>query len=78
MLSARCSVGGRIIGEVAPFGIKVTLVEPGGYSTDWGGSSAQWATLLPAYDALREEVTQRQAANVAKRGDPRATREAPS
>jgi hypothetical protein len=26
--------------EVAAFGIKVTLIEPGGYATDWGGSSA--------------------------------------
>jgi NAD(P)-dependent dehydrogenase (short-subunit alcohol dehydrogenase family) len=26
--------------EVAPFGIKVTIVEPGGYATDWGGPSA--------------------------------------
>ena len=25
------------------FGIKVTLIEPGGYSTDWGGSSARHA-----------------------------------
>ena len=22
------------------FGIRVTLIEPGGYATDWGGSSA--------------------------------------
>lgn len=25
--------------EVAPFGIRVTLVEPGGFRTDWGGPS---------------------------------------
>jgi NAD(P)-dependent dehydrogenase (short-subunit alcohol dehydrogenase family) len=25
--------------EVAPLGIKVTLIEPGGFRTDWGGSS---------------------------------------
>jgi NAD(P)-dependent dehydrogenase (short-subunit alcohol dehydrogenase family) len=31
--------------EVAPFGIKVTLIEPGGYATDWAGSSA---TLPPS------------------------------
>ena len=27
--------------EVAPFGIHVTLIEPGGFSTDWAGSSSQ-------------------------------------
>jgi NAD(P)-dependent dehydrogenase (short-subunit alcohol dehydrogenase family) len=36
--------------EVAGFGIKVTIVEPGGYSTEWSGSSAKRATRLPAYD----------------------------
>src|SRR5206468_1627512 len=40
--------------EVAGFGIKVTVVEPAGYSTDWGGSSAAHATPLPAYDEFRE------------------------
>jgi NAD(P)-dependent dehydrogenase (short-subunit alcohol dehydrogenase family) len=27
--------------EVAPFGIHVTLIEPGGFSTDWAGPSAK-------------------------------------
>jgi len=62
--------------EVAPFGIAVTLVEPGGYSTDWSGSSAKRAIPLPACEALHEAARQRQSANVARRGDPRATREA--
>ena len=43
--------------EVARFGIKVTLVEPAGYSTDWSGSSAKHSTPLPAYDQTREEAT---------------------
>jgi NAD(P)-dependent dehydrogenase (short-subunit alcohol dehydrogenase family) len=61
--------------EVADFGIKVTLIEPGGYSTDWAGSSAKRAAPLPAYDELREQT----AAWRAQRGtpgDPVATREA--
>ena len=45
--------------EVAGFGIKVTLIEPGGYSTDWGGSSAKHATALPAYDEVREQAANR-------------------
>jgi NAD(P)-dependent dehydrogenase (short-subunit alcohol dehydrogenase family) len=36
--------------EVARFGIKVTIVEPGGYETDWHGGSAKHAARLPAYD----------------------------
>jgi len=39
--------------EVAPFGIHVTLVEPGGYATDWGGKSAVHSTEIPAYDPIR-------------------------
>src|SRR5579871_6172015 len=35
--------------EVAEFGIKVTLVEPGGYATDWGGVSATRSAENPAY-----------------------------
>ena len=42
--------------EVQPFGIKVTLVEPIGYSTDWGGASAKFARPLPAYEQLRESM----------------------
>lgn len=57
--------------EVAGFGIKVTLVEPGGYATDWGGPSAKRATPLPAYDAARAAVAGWRSSNVP--GDPQAT-----
>jgi NAD(P)-dependent dehydrogenase (short-subunit alcohol dehydrogenase family) len=40
--------------EVAPFGIKVTLVEPGPFATDWSGSSAVHAEALPPYDVIRK------------------------
>lgn len=36
--------------EVAPFNVGVTLVEPGGVRTEWGGASMQHATPLDAYD----------------------------
>jgi NAD(P)-dependent dehydrogenase (short-subunit alcohol dehydrogenase family) len=45
--------------EVAAFGIKVTLIEPGSYTTDWGGSSAVHAAALPQYDSLRQQRAER-------------------
>jgi NAD(P)-dependent dehydrogenase (short-subunit alcohol dehydrogenase family) len=45
--------------EVAPFGIKVTLVEPSGYATDWSGSSAKHSSPQPQYDAVRLERAER-------------------
>jgi NAD(P)-dependent dehydrogenase (short-subunit alcohol dehydrogenase family) len=62
--------------EVAGFGIKVTLIEPAGYSTDWGGASAQHATPVPGYDEFRIEAAKARAARVADPGDPVATRDA--
>jgi NAD(P)-dependent dehydrogenase (short-subunit alcohol dehydrogenase family) len=62
--------------EVADFGIKVTIIEPGGFSTDWGGSSAKHATALPAYDAAREVSARFRATRQSAPGDPLATREA--
>jgi NAD(P)-dependent dehydrogenase (short-subunit alcohol dehydrogenase family) len=59
--------------EVAPFGIHVTLVEPGGFSTDWGGSSAKRATRLPDYAQIHEEADQLRSQRTAKQGDPAAS-----
>ncbi len=57
--------------EVAEFGIKVTIVEPGGYATDWRGPSAQRATPMPAYDSARAAIEQFRERSV--QGDPDAT-----
>jgi NAD(P)-dependent dehydrogenase (short-subunit alcohol dehydrogenase family) len=62
--------------EVAGFGITITMIEPAGYSTDWGGSSARHATALPAYDEFREQAAKARAARVGTPGDPVATRDA--
>lgn len=56
--------------EVAEFGIKVTLVEPGGYATDWRGASATHAEHRPEYEGLR---TRMKAAPARPLGDPAAT-----
>ncbi len=62
--------------EVADFGIKVTIVEPGAYGTDWGGSSARHSTPDPAYDAFREKAAELRRARSGDPGDPVATRDA--
>jgi NAD(P)-dependent dehydrogenase (short-subunit alcohol dehydrogenase family) len=57
--------------EVATFGIKVTIVEPGGYATDWGGPSAKHASQMPAYDGARSAIAKFRSSNIP--GDPEAT-----
>jgi NAD(P)-dependent dehydrogenase (short-subunit alcohol dehydrogenase family) len=57
--------------EVAAFGIKVTLVEPGGFATEWGGPSAKLAARIPAYDGARAAIQAFRGNNVP--GDPDAT-----
>jgi NAD(P)-dependent dehydrogenase (short-subunit alcohol dehydrogenase family) len=37
--------------EVSSFGVKVTIIEPGGFRTDWGGSSMEIADYDADYDA---------------------------
>ncbi|CAI0900649.1 3-oxoacyl-[acyl-carrier-protein] reductase FabG [Serratia quinivorans] len=38
--------------EIAPFGVKVTMVEPGSFRTDWAGSSMTVAPVGAAYQPL--------------------------
>jgi NAD(P)-dependent dehydrogenase (short-subunit alcohol dehydrogenase family) len=57
--------------EVKRFGIHVTLIEPGGFSTDWSGDSAKRSDPIAAYDEIREERKQRTASTAA--GDPVAS-----
>ncbi|HUB75810.1 MAG TPA: SDR family oxidoreductase [Solirubrobacteraceae bacterium] len=57
--------------EVAQFGIRVTLVEPGGFDTDWAGSSAVHAPPIEAYEPLRE--ARRAGSPVGSRGHAEAT-----
>jgi NAD(P)-dependent dehydrogenase (short-subunit alcohol dehydrogenase family) len=59
--------------EVRAFGIKVTLVEPGAFATDFG-KSARVADVLEPYADFRAQVMAR-LANL-ERGDPHATADA--
>lgn len=58
--------------EVKSFGVKVTLLEPAAYATEFGGpSSGKMATGMDVYADVRAQVFG-QLSN-AERGDPRAT-----
>jgi NAD(P)-dependent dehydrogenase (short-subunit alcohol dehydrogenase family) len=54
--------------EVSRFGIKVTIIEPSGFSTDWSGSSSVHAAESPAYESIRGLRP-----TGTKRGEPGAT-----
>jgi NAD(P)-dependent dehydrogenase (short-subunit alcohol dehydrogenase family) len=61
--------------EVKPFGIKVTIVEPGAYATEFGGpSSGKFAAGLDIYADLKAQVFE--GMKTMQRGDPNATSEA--
>jgi NAD(P)-dependent dehydrogenase (short-subunit alcohol dehydrogenase family) len=60
--------------EVADFGIHVTLIEPGGFATDWSGPSAIRSTENPAYADVREKVAEmRRARGSGGAGDPQSS-----
>jgi NAD(P)-dependent dehydrogenase (short-subunit alcohol dehydrogenase family) len=46
--------------EVEPFGIKVLMVEPSGFRTDWAGSSMDRAEPIDAYQQI-DQIAQRRA-----------------
>lgn len=57
--------------EVGGMGIHVTIIEPGGYKTDWGGSSAVHTSANADYSKVREEHAK--VRGLFKLGDPAAT-----
>jgi NAD(P)-dependent dehydrogenase (short-subunit alcohol dehydrogenase family) len=59
--------------EVAPFGIHVTLIEPGGFSTDWAGSSSRRAEELPDYADAHKALEEVRSKRWAAPGDPKAS-----
>jgi NAD(P)-dependent dehydrogenase (short-subunit alcohol dehydrogenase family) len=62
---------GVLAKEVGPLGIKVTIVEPGGFRTDWAGSSMTVRESRPDYDGtIGAMIRFREAHNGAQPGDP--------
>ena len=59
--------------EVESFGIHVTLVEPGGFSTDWAGSSSKRSEELPAYAEVHAAAQRAREQRTSKQGDPQAS-----
>jgi NAD(P)-dependent dehydrogenase (short-subunit alcohol dehydrogenase family) len=57
--------------EVRPLGIKVTIVEPGAFRTDWGGSSMQILPVSEDYESTVGEMNRyRRAVDGQQPGDP--------
>jgi NAD(P)-dependent dehydrogenase (short-subunit alcohol dehydrogenase family) len=42
--------------EIRPLGLKLTLVEPGGFRTDWAGVSMAYAKPMAAYAPLMDTI----------------------
>ncbi|GAA4318262.1 SDR family oxidoreductase [Mucilaginibacter gynuensis] len=59
--------------EVEQFGIKVTLIEPNGFTTDFGGTSAVQSGSIPAYDDLKSSLAHTEGLLPEDYGDPKAT-----
>ena len=61
--------------EVKPFGIKVTIIEPGAYATEFGSQeSLKFAQELDIYADFKAQFVER--IKTTERGDPNATPEA--
>src|SRR5690349_9975719 len=60
--------------EVAPFGVKVLMVEPSGFRTDWAGSSMDRAEPIDAYQSVDliagRRAAQREENNGTQPGNP--------
>jgi NAD(P)-dependent dehydrogenase (short-subunit alcohol dehydrogenase family) len=57
--------------ETAPFGIRYLVVEPGGFATDWAGSSMQIQDVAPDYAPTVGAVVRMLSAPASAAGDPK-------
>lgn len=56
--------------EVAPLGVRVTIVEPGGFDTDWAGSSMRIDPVSEPYQATVGAFAEHARQAGVRRGDP--------
>jgi NAD(P)-dependent dehydrogenase (short-subunit alcohol dehydrogenase family) len=56
--------------EVAPLGIYVTSVEPGGFRTDWAGASMSYAPTIEGYDLVNSRAEFFASGQFVPMGDP--------
>lgn len=69
------AIGESLAAEVAECGIKVTLIEPGGYATDFLSThSIRHAAPIPVYEGVRKQLAEMLTPDTL--GDPAATPEA--
>jgi NAD(P)-dependent dehydrogenase (short-subunit alcohol dehydrogenase family) len=61
--------------ETAPFGIRVMVVEPSGFATDWAGSSMTVYEIPPDYDSTVGQMQRLVRTSVAAAGDPKRAAE---
>jgi NAD(P)-dependent dehydrogenase (short-subunit alcohol dehydrogenase family) len=72
--AAKFGLGGfseALAKEVAPLGIRVTCVEPGGFRTDWAGASMSYAPEVEGYeDTVGSRVDMFKSGSFVPMGDP--------
>ncbi|MBF9220777.1 oxidoreductase [Hymenobacter ruricola] len=71
--AAKFGLGGfseALAKEVAPLGIRVTSVEPGGFRTDWAGASMTFAPAIEGYDLVAQRAEFFASGNFVPVGDP--------
>ncbi len=71
--AAKFGLGGfteALAKEVAPLGIFVTSVEPGGFRTDWAGASMTYAEEIEGYEMVKQRSDFFKGGNFVPVGDP--------
>ncbi|GAA4920939.1 oxidoreductase [Mucilaginibacter defluvii] len=71
--AAKFGLGGfteALAKEVAPLGIYVTSVEPGGFRTDWAGASMTYAPEIAGYDTVKQRTDFFKSGDFIPVGDP--------